>query len=66
MKVGARVRLREANTLYRHPNHNIFCHLVGASNIHALQLPRASDDYKWERTKEGFRGFFFGFRPWEL
>lgn len=65
MKVGARVRLREANTLYRHPNHKIFCHLVRASNVHALQLPRASDVYKWECTEEGLTGFF-GFRPWEF
>lgn len=31
MKVGVRESLRGANTLYRHPNHNILCHLVGAS-----------------------------------
>lgn len=51
MKIGVRVRLREAYTLYRHPNHNIFCHLVGAPNIHSLQLPLgASDvyDYGWD------------------
>lgn len=62
-----RVRLREANTLYRHPNHNVVCHLVRASNT-TLQLPLgASDVYMYVctyiRIRYGGLVFFKASRP---
>lgn len=42
MKIGVRARFREANTLYRHPNHLIFCHLVGASTIYSFRVTSTS------------------------
>lgn len=44
MKVGMRESLREANTLYRHPNHNIYV-------IWSGPLPRASDVYMYHTIR---------------